>query len=383
MIRLATFLTQPTHYRGWARFGVDGLLILCVAVLINMFYFPDFDYNRFPAVTNVTVFVREGATIVLEYYLLVGVVRRLAAKPLWLSGGLLSSYVLVYTFYYLTALLIDRYLDRYPNTTDIVYWFSQHGYWDRLLSYGTFIKLIGFTLFFAFLPLLLKVLLEVHRYQVNNANLQRLNTALELDYLRSQVNPHFLFNVLNNVYFLTEEQAPLAAQIIAQLSGIMRYTLYETSAAMVPLTKEINFIRNYIALEQLRAVQRVGIHITMPEEVDSTFQIAPLILITFIENAFKHGVHSTAQRSWVKITLTLEQSSLYLQVANSLPRSPVSSPGQGIGLSNVRKRLNTLYPGRHILETKVVNNEYRVELSIDLTTEKLRVSSLRAMVSSQ
>ena len=376
-------MTQLTRYRGWTRFSVDCLLILCVAVLINMFYFPDFDYNRYPAVTNMTVFVREGATIVLEYYLLVGVVRRLAAKPFWLIVGLLSCYVLIYTFYDLTALLIDRHLDRYPNTTDTVYWFSQHGYWDRLLSYGTFIKLVGFTLFFAFLPLLLKVLLEVHRYRVNNANLQRLNTALELDYLRSQVNPHFLFNVLNNVYFLTEEQAPLAAQIIAQLSGIMRYTLYETSEAMVPLTKEITFIRNYIALEQLRAVQRVSIHTTMPEEVDSILQIAPLILITFIENAFKHGVHSTAQRSWVKITLTLEQSSLCLQVANSIPDSSAHSPGQGIGLSNVRKRLNMLYPDCHILKTNAVNSEYKTELRVDLTTEKPRSSLPKAIVASQ
>lgn len=343
-------------------------MVMGIGLLITMFYFPDFNYHRFPWLTNLTVYLREGSTCLLEYYGLLWLVSRLINRPIWLLVGGLGFYVVIYSYYYLTAHVIESYLARYPNTTDTIYWFSQHGYWERLLAYGTLLKLIGFTLFYAAILLLVKVLVEVQHQRVRLAKLYHLNTRLELDYLKSQVNPHFLFNVLNSLYFLTEEQAPQAAQIVAQLSDIMRYTLYETSETSVSLQKELTFIQNYVALEGLRAIQRTRIEAQLPPMVDPAIRIAPLLLITFVENAFKHGVHPTSKPSWVKLHIELASTVLTLSIANSKPTT-TSISGSGIGLLNARKRLDSLYGGRYELSIIDSANTYQLNLSLPLSRD--------------
>lgn len=344
------------------------LPLIGVGLLITMFYFPDFDYHRFPWQTNLAVYLREGSTFLLEYYGLLWLFRRLAHQPRWWGVGGVVFYVLIYSYYYATACWLDAYLSRYPNNTDTIWWFSRHGYWERLFAYGSLLKLIGFTLLYPSLLLLIKAIADVQRYRVNLSRLYQLNTRLELDYLKSQVNPHFLFNVLNSLYFLTEEQAPQAAQIVAQLSDIMRYTLYETGGATVSLQKELTFIRNYVALEGLRAIQRTQIEVELPPSVDPAIQIAPLLLITFVENAFKHGVHPTTKPSWVKLHIELAPNELTLRIANSKPVAATLA-GSGIGLLNARKRLDSLYDSHYELSIIDSANTYQLRLSLPLSRD--------------
>lgn len=152
---------------------------------------------------------------------------------------------------------------------------------------------------------------------MQNLLLQQQNTQLELSYLKSQVNPHFLFNVLNSIYTLTEETSPRAAQLVQQLSGLMRYALYETAESLVPLQKELDFIRDYIALEQTRYAKRLNLTLDLPAGIEEHLQLAPFILITFVENAFKHGVASSSKKSWMHVVVRLEGTTLRLMVANS------------------------------------------------------------------
>jgi hypothetical protein len=243
--------------------------------------------------------------------------------------------------------------------------------WHRMEQHGPLglfanASLFGwnFLLSFTYPALLLafKALYDNMASQISNAQLKQQNMQLELNYLKSQINPHFLFNVLNSVYALTEEDCPPAAQLVHQLSGLMQYTLYETAEPTVPLQKELQFIRDYIALEKTRTGKRVDLQVSLPETVNDNIHIVPFVLIPFVENAFKHGVQRSARKSWIKLAVVVDGAGLQLTISNSKPATPQAGIG-GLGLANVRKRLDLLYPG-HILQLVNEPDQYRVDLTL-------------------
>ncbi|WP_420148477.1 sensor histidine kinase [Spirosoma sp.] len=236
----------------------------------------------------------------------------------------------------------------------------------------------NFMLSFAYPSLLLafKALYDNRSSQLQNTRLQYQNTQLELKYLKSQVNPHFLFNVLNSIYALTEEESPRAAQMVQQLSGMMRYALYETAESFVPLQKELQFIRDYVALEKTRAAKRLDLTLELPDNTGEHLQIAPFILITFVENAFKHGVENTSKKSWMRVVAQVDGVILRLEVANSKPATQPVKPG-GLGLENVRKRLSFLYPA-HKLQITDEPAEFIVRLTIPLSPVQAVGSQMNA-----
>jgi hypothetical protein len=240
-----------------------------------------------------------------------------------------------------------------------------HGPLGLLMSPPLFIW--NFIMTFAYPSLLLafKGLYDNRSAQMQNAQLQQQNMQLELNYLKSQVNPHFLFNILNSIYALTEEENPRAALLVQQLSGLMRYALYETVEPFVPLRKELQFIRDYVSLEQTRAAKRLDLSLELPDAANENLQIAPFILITFVENAFKHGVESTSKKSWMRVIVRVEKETLQLEVANSKPITKIVKPG-GLGLENVRKRLALLYPA-HTLSITDEPSEFIVQLTLPLS----------------
>ena len=186
----------------------------------------------------------------------------------------------------------------------------------------------------------------------------------ELKFLRSQTNPHFLFNTLNNLYHLARKNNSKTPDAILKLSGLMRFMLYECSAATIPIQKEIGLIHDYIELEKLRYNERLKIKFTVDIENDGQ-EIAPLLLMPFVENAFKHGASESTGNIWVHIFLKIKNGVLEFSVKNSKD-STEAEKEEGIGLKNIKRQLDLIYPG-HVLEIKNAENEFGVFLKIPLT----------------
>ncbi len=202
--------------------------------------------------------------------------------------------------------------------------------------------------------------------QRENTEKEKLQKEMELTYLKEQVNPHFLFNSLNSIYSLSREQSPETPDLVMQLSELMRYQLESSKNDTVLLKEELEFIENYLLLEEKRLSKRCAIEFL----IDGDFldlRIAPMLLIPFIENAVKHGAQSTNNQSSIDISTSIKNSTLQFCVVNSKPSQVSISHREGLGLENVRRRLKLLYPNSHELKIDDREKEYRVNLSIDLT----------------
>ena len=207
------------------------------------------------------------------------------------------------------------------------------------------------------------------RDQQARQELEQDKVTSELSFLKAQINPHFFFNTLNNIYALTQVDADVAGKAIHQLSRMMRYLLYDTQQGNTMLSQEIDFVKDYISLMQLRLTDVVKVNFDVPSGLRD-MPIAPMILVPFVENAFKHGVSATKQ-SHINITVRQDGSILHLDVENSIinDNSISLDTNSGIGLVNTKRRLDLLYPGKHKLEISEMNahNEYTVHLMLDLS----------------
>ncbi len=199
-----------------------------------------------------------------------------------------------------------------------------------------------------------------------NDEKEKLQKEMELNYLKEQVNPHFLFNSLNSIYSLSRQQSPETPDLVMQLSELMRYQLESSKKDTVLLKEELEFIENYLLLEEKRLSKRCAVEFVIGGDL-LDFRIAPMLLIPFVENAIKHGAHSTNKQSTIDVSASLENRTLHFSVVNSKPPMVSSSKREGLGLENVRRRLNLLYPNSHLLEINDGEKAYRVNLSIDLT----------------
>jgi hypothetical protein len=199
--------------------------------------------------------------------------------------------------------------------------------------------------------------------------LEKEKVSSELLFLKAQINPHFFFNTLNNIYVLTQVDADKAGKAVHQLSRMMRYLLYETQQGHTMLGREIAFVQDYISLMQLRLTDAVKVVIDTPRHL-LDMPMAPMMLLPFVENAFKHGVSAT-QQSHVDIRVLQRNSMLDITVKNTIMKDNSISldTNSGIGLMNTRRRLDLLYPGKYILDICELNarNEYTVHLMLDLS----------------
>jgi two-component system, LytTR family, sensor kinase len=219
------------------------------------------------------------------------------------------------------------------------------------------------------LSTVLRVIMDWWRYQMEKQELVTQNIQSELRFLKSQINPHFLFNTLNNLFALTLKKSDDAPQVVLKLSEIMRYMLYECNEKEVLLSKEIQYIHNYLELERLRLPKAADIRFETNGHV-SHQMVAPLLFVPFVENAFKHGInHHLTGGGFIRMTMNIADDALEFIVENSktenLPRQEHPRSG-GIGLSNVRQRLRILYPDAHDLEINDEPGLYRVTLRLNL-----------------
>lgn len=230
-------------------------------------------------------------------------------------------------------------------------------YW---LFLSTFLIAGGSTVF--------KIVTDWLKYQRDRKELQTRTMQSELKFLKSQINPHFLFNTLNNLYALTLKKSDKAPEIVIKLSEMMRYMLYECNEKRVLLSKEVNYLRNYLDLEKLRQGKNVKIDFHVNGHIGDQ-RIAPLMFIPFLENSFKHGLHNQISQGFVNIVMEVSDRKVHFFIENSkaetLPAQTHRRSG-GIGLVNVKRRLNLLYPEHYQLNIHDNPKTYSIELDIEL-----------------
>ena len=197
--------------------------------------------------------------------------------------------------------------------------------------------------------------------------LEKLNIETELKFLKSQINPHFLFNSLNSVYALTLTKSDKAPEVVLKLSDILRYILYDSGEKVVGLKKELEYVENYLELEKIRHGNRLQTKMEIIGETSGK-EIAPMIFLPFIENSFKHGINSNIGNSFVNIHFEINDDNLTFKIENNKPTHKLSETPNyqgGIGINNVKKRLNLLYPGKHTLNIDEEGETFVVKLKIE------------------
>lgn len=195
-----------------------------------------------------------------------------------------------------------------------------------------------------------------------NLSLQKEKTSAELKVLKSQLNPHFLFNTLNNIYSLSLDNSPKTSESIGKLSEILDYILYRCEPKFVPLSSEIELLENYISLEKLRYDDRLKI--TFKKEINISMEIAPLILLSLVENAFKHGAGEDGGSPGINISLHSEPSGFTFMISNTVVDSGLEKSGSAIGLKNIKKQLDLIYPNQYQLNINEQANLFTVTLKL-------------------
>lgn len=200
-----------------------------------------------------------------------------------------------------------------------------------------------------------------------NLQLQKEKAEAQLQLLKAQVHPHFLFNTLNNIYSHTQGKAPVASQLVMGLSEMLRFMLYEGNQSLVPLSKELKMVQDYISLEKIRYDDCLDVQINVPSDTDN-LHITPMLLLPLVENCFKHGTSNMLEQPWLSLQIHLEDGAMHMKLINGKPveTGKQRDEHEGIGIKNVRARLELLYPGRHTLTITDDPDVFVVNLQLQL-----------------
>lgn len=240
----------------------------------------------------------------------------------------------------------------------------QETIWFIISPKNIFVSLIP--VFYSISPFFfIKIVFSIIRFYSQSFKSERRALRLERDFLKAQLNPHFLFNTLNSIYALSLRKDDRAPKTIIQLSDMMRYTLYESDAQLVPIKKELDYIKNYIKLERTRYKQNANIVCEIDDSQVNGQLIAPLLTFAFIENAFKYGLRN-GDKGFITLFILVEDNTFDFVISNDKQEPEEKTGFGGIGLQNVQKRLQLLYPGMHSLSIKDEGDRFTVELFINL-----------------
>ncbi|WP_054509704.1 sensor histidine kinase [Chryseobacterium sp. ERMR1:04] len=232
---------------------------------------------------------------------------------------------------------------------------------ERLTSGKLIVREFSFITY----PVIILGFISFNRKQQRLLKLEEEKRSIELKVLKNQLNPHFLFNTLNNLYTLTLKKDDKAPEVIAKLSEILDFVLYRCNEDYVSVEKEITLIENYIALEKLRYDEN-RLDILFTKDIQESNKISPLIVLTFIENAFKHGVINETEKATIRLNLESKNGQIIFSIENTKPQNECAqiSEKSKIGLENVRKQLDLLYPKKHQLEIEETKTSYSVKLCL-------------------
>lgn len=318
---------------------------------------------------QVTSFLREEVGFLETLYrsgihvgfnMLVAYLNYFLLLPRFLENKKLGRYLLEFFIPFAILMTLRVYLQRYAvdgYTHQVKYFYS-----------NTFIvQATATSLFVTIFVGMLRFAKDWFEFESKRKEVENARLAAELNFLKAQINPHFLFNTLNNIYYLAYSKSENTTEVIAKLSQMMRYMIYEGSQAEVLLSKELEYMQSYISLERLRLNNQLPIDFEIQGQT-AGLKIAPFILIPFLENAFKHGVHSNSTNSWIRLSLHLVGKQCTFRVSNSKQPAPAveGESKSGIGLQNVKRRLELSYPGHHELAIRDKPDQFEVALKLTL-----------------
>ncbi|MDF2193189.1 histidine kinase [Paraflavitalea sp. CAU 1676] len=275
--------------------------------------------------------------------------------PLWARNkrivSLLLAWLALIALYTLLFLLVNYLFNAYQYQR------------PRLIILNTFTRSLIFCGIFLLASTLYRFTVDWFRHERLSEQKENQHLKTELSFLRSQINPHFLFNTLNNIYTLAYQRSEKTADAVMKLSGMMQYMLYESNSEKVPLQKELDYIAQLIALEQLRVKGSMALDFTITGNPEK-YLLPPMLLIPFVENIFKHGVIND-KTDPALIRLTIAEGRLHLFTSNRM-NSHVKDGGHGVGLANVKRRINILYPGSPGVNIEKQADHYSVQLILQL-----------------
>lgn len=286
----------------------------------------------------------------------------------WIGMLILATLILTFIAYGLTSYSLYHHINAHFVTPGFFKRFvesiSSQGLWTFVRYHDVsyyYIEQLGFALF---IPLSIKIFRITYNTNFVKLKLEKDNLMLEVDFLRSQINPHFLFNTLNSVYALIEDKDELAAGMVHSLSDMMRYSLYQANGKEAEVTKELDFIGSYVAIQKIRHSKRLTITTDFSEDIND-FKVPPLLLIDFVENAFKHGADQISKGAWITIKAgMIGKQEFCFQISNLKPQRNAKSEQKGIGIINAKRRLDILYPDKHELTITETADTYSVTLKI-------------------
>jgi len=280
---------------------------------------------------------------------------RFRAYILVLMATLFGASLFIVSGYYVTAFLARSTVAQLYGPGLCSYYF-----------FGNAMPAVFASLTFSLCIKMTRVWIQTQRRQ---QLLEKEQLETELNFLKQQFNPHFLFNTINSIFFLIHKKPDTASGSLARFSDLLRYQLYECNVPRISLSKEINYLKNSIELEKLRQNENVRVSLELDDYPGDELCVAPFILMTFVENAFKHVSKEPGLPNWITISLKVDQHQLNFFVSNSKSPGTIDTVfhNSGIGLKNVRRRLDLLYPGRHELKIQSDGVSFEVYLDLDLS----------------
>jgi len=328
-------------------------VIFWIAVLVFytiFFGYQNVNYN----ITFSFVIILLPVTIVTTYFLNYELIPNYLFKKRYVKFFLYFIYTLIVSFYIEMATVFVIFVvvaelnleELHPSNTNALF-----------LIAGMYVVV--------FLGVAVKLFSHYTSNQVVIEKLKKEKIEAELKFLKTQLHPHFLFNTLNNLYSLTLEKSEKASDVVLKLSELLDYVLYDCNDQFVPLVKEVKQIENYIELEKLRYGNRL--HIDFSKfQIDPRQKIPPMLLLTLVENSFKHGISKTMEASWIKIALANDEAWTRFSIQNSKHKTKEPKPeiSGGIGLQNLRNRLKLIYKDQYVLDIENKTSTYGVNLQV-------------------
>lgn len=328
-------------------------LLFWVAVFYAWYYFRADDYAGKTTAFRVTLIkvVDLAMMIYVTNYVFVPLLLY-RKKYLWFGFAFVSLILL-------SSILKMNILGRMLNNPALYNWSSnwKGRVYDNVLPH----------FFLVTAGVAVKLLFDYARLQRRMAEIAKEKAEAELNFLKSQINPHFIFNSLNSVYFLIQKENKEARTALQKFSDMLRYQLYEMNGTRIPIEKEVSFLKDYMDLQRLRIDEKYDVQFNLDVSVYG-LQIEPLLLTPLMENAFKHVSHHTGQQNFVHVSIGRDNGSLCFKVENSKDDKQASHTSSGgIGLHNVKRRLELLYPGKYDLNVKETTDVFSVHLKIQLS----------------
>ncbi|MBV7530327.1 sensor histidine kinase [Chitinophaga sp. sic0106] len=280
----------------------------------------------------------------------------------------------LFVLLYIPLILIFAVIQRWIDNTFILEYFLTQWQKEPLLSISPFIYSVIKLQFVVTIPFSVKLFHNWLREQHRSMRMAEEKTQAELLILRNQFHPHFIFNVLNTLYAKTLVTSPESAEIVARMSSLLRFSIYEINTTRIPLEKEIKYLEDYIALQKVRFDHHQQISFHIDGNPDHKF-LEPFILMAFVENSFKHSMPNECGDSWITISISIQQEWLTAKIENSAVlgysgHQLYNSKGGGVGLENVKRRLNLIYGENHTLKISQNEDSYFVYLKLKLESNE-------------